>query len=80
MFEIFVGDVVFYITTDQTLAKGTIKSIVSRKEKGRAKHMYTLFDGLTKREDELFLSLKRAKDHFERCKLEVTIPKGFETE
>lgn len=80
MFEIFVGDVVFYVSPDQRLTKGTIKSIVSTKEKGKAKHIYTLFDGVAKREGELFLSLKRAKDHFERCNMKVTIPKGFETE
>lgn len=80
MFEIFVGDVVYYTTADHTLAKDRIKSIVSTKEKGRAKHIYTLYNGLNKLEGELFLSLKRAKDHFERCKIKVTIPKGLETE
>ncbi|MBD2755733.1 hypothetical protein [Spirosoma validum] len=80
MFEIFVGDVVYYTTTDYTLAKDKIKSIVSTKEKGKAKHIYTLYNGLNKLEGELFLSLKRAKDHFERCKIQVAIPKGLETE
>ncbi|GAB4026257.1 hypothetical protein GCM10028773_54700 [Spirosoma koreense] len=79
MFELFVGDVVYYTTPDQTLAKDRIKSIASKKEKGRVKHVYTLFNGLNKSEGELFLSLKRAKDHFERCKIDITIPKGLDS-
>lgn len=80
MFEFFVGDVVYYANPDQTLAKDRIKSIESRKEKGKVKHIYTLFNGLRKLEGELFLSLKRAKDYFERSKIEVIIPKGLEPE
>ncbi len=74
MFEIFVGDVVYYTTPDQTLTKDTIQSIASQKEKGRLKHLYRLSNGLTKQEKDLFLSVKRAKDYFERCQIEVTIP------
>lgn len=80
MFEIFVGDEVYYTTADQTLAKDTIKSIASKKERGRVRHIYTLYNGLSKLEGELFLSLKRAKDHFERCHISVTIPKGLEVD
>lgn len=78
MFEFFVGDVVYYTTVDQTLAKDKIKAIVSQKERGRVKHLYLLVNGLSKAENELFLSLKRAKAHFERCKMAVTIPKDFD--
>ena len=80
MFEFFVGDVVYYTNADQTLAKDKIKSIVSQKERGRVKHLYLLFNGLSKAESELFLSIKRAKAHFERCKMLITIPKEFETD
>lgn len=80
MFEIFVGDEVYYANADQTLAKDTIKSIASKKERGRVKHIYTLYSGLSKLEGELFLSLKRAKDHFERYHIPVTIPKGLEVD
>lgn len=80
MFEFFVGDVVYYTTPDQTLAKDKIKSIVSQNEKGKARHVYLLYNGLSKRECELFLSLKRAKDYFERCNLEITIPKCLEAD
>ncbi|UFH53150.1 hypothetical protein [Spirosoma sp. KNUC1025] len=80
MFELFVGDVVYYTTADQTLAKDTIISIAARKEKGKVKHIYTLFSGLSKLEGELFLSLKRAKAHFEQCKIQVNIPEGFEAD
>ncbi len=80
MFEIFVGDVVYYTTPEQTLAKDKIKEICTTKEKGKNKHIYLLCNGLGKLEGELFLSLKRAKAHFERCKIEVSIPKGLETD
>ncbi|GAB3699656.1 hypothetical protein GCM10027592_25940 [Spirosoma flavus] len=80
MFEMFVGDVVYYATTDQVLAKDKIKAICSTKVKGKSKHIYTLYNGLNKLEDELFLSLKRAKDHFERRNIVLQIPKGFETD
>ena len=78
MFEFFVGDVVYYTTPDQTLAKDKIKAIVSQKEKGRVKHLYLLFNGLSKAENELFLSIKRAKAHFERYKMSVIIPNDFD--
>lgn len=80
MLEIFVGDVVYYVTADRTLAKDKIKAICSTRVKGRSQHIYTLHNGLSKLEGDLFLSLKRAKAHFERCKIEVRIPKGFETD
>lgn len=80
MLEIFVGDVVYYVTADQTLAKDKIKAIGSTKVKGRNKHIYILFNGLSKLEDELFLSLKRAKDHFERSNIKLIIPKGMEAD
>ncbi|GAB3953580.1 hypothetical protein GCM10028805_37570 [Spirosoma harenae] len=80
MFEMFVGDVVYYATADQVLAKDKIKAIYSTKVKGRSKHMYTLYNGLSKLESELFLSLKLAKDHFERSNISLKIPKGFETD
>ena len=80
MFEFFVGDVVYYTTADQMLAKDKIKSIVSQRKQGKGKHQYLLFNGLSKAENELFLSIKRAKAHFERCKLSVIIPKDFELE
>lgn len=80
MFELFVGDVVYYATADQVLAKDKIKAICSTKVRGRSKHIYTLYNGLSKLEDELFLSLKRAKDHFERSNIAIQIPKGFETD
>lgn len=80
MFELYVGDVVYYTTTEQTLAKDKIKAIVRSKEKGRVRHVYQLFNGLSKLESELFLSVKRAKDHFERCKIQISVPKGLETD
>lgn len=80
MLEIFVGDVVYYIMSDQTLGKDKIKTIGSTKVKGRSKHIYTLCNGLSKLEGDLFLSLKRAKAHFEHYKIEVSIPKGLETD
>lgn len=80
MLEIFVGDVVYYTTPDQRLAKDKIKAICSMKVKGRSQHIYTLSNGLSKREGDLFLSLKRAKAYFEQCKIEVHIPQGFETD
>ena len=78
MFEIYVGDVVYYATPDQTLARDKIKSIASQKEKGRAKHIYLLTNGLRKLEGDLFLSLERAKAHFKRCKVEITIPTSLD--
>lgn len=80
MLEIFVGDVVYYTTPNRTLAKDKIKAICSTKVKGRSQHVYTLYNGLNKLEGDLFLSLKRAKAHFERCSIEVSIPQGFETD
>ena len=80
MLEIFVDDVVYYATPDHTLAKDKIKAICSTKVKGRNQHIYTLYNGLSKPEGDLFLSLKRAKAHFEQCKIEVRIPQGFETD
>ena len=80
MFEIFVGDVVYYITPEQTLAKDKIKAICTTKQKGKGRHIYLLYNGLSKLEGDLFLSLKRAKAHFERCKIEVKIPKGLDTD
>ncbi|WP_420151563.1 hypothetical protein [Spirosoma sp.] len=80
MFEFFVGDVVYYTTADLTLAKDKIRSITSKKEKGRVKHTYLLFSGVSKLENELFLSLKRAKEHFERSNIQVFIPEKLERE
>ncbi|MBD2705628.1 hypothetical protein IC229_33780 [Spirosoma sp. BT702] len=80
MFEMFVGDVVYYATADQTLAKDRIKAIYSTKVKGKSRHVYTLYNGLSKLEDELFLSLKRAKNHFEGRSIRLQIPKGFDTD
>ncbi|QMW04799.1 hypothetical protein [Spirosoma foliorum] len=80
MFEMFVGDVVFYCTANQTLAKDRIKAICSTKVKGKSKHVYTLYNGLSKLEDELFLSLKRAKNHFERSNITLEIPKELDTD
>ena len=76
----FVGDLVYYTTADQVLAKDKIKAICSTKVKGKSKHVYTLYNGLSKLEGELFLSLKRAKAHFERSNIIIQIPKGFETD
>lgn len=78
MFELFVGDVVYYCTADQMLAKDKIKSIDRIREKGKIKHVYLLYNGLIKVEGELFLSLKRAKTHFETSKVAITIPKNLE--
>lgn len=80
MLELFVGDMVYYITADQTLAKDKIKAIGRTKVKGRSRHIYFLFNGLSKLEGELFLSLKRAKDHFERSDTNLTVPKGMEAD
>lgn len=80
MLELFVGDVVYYVTTDQTLAKDKIKSIGRTKGKGRSKHIYTLFNGMSKQESDLFLSLKRAKAHFERINMKLIIPKSIEAD
>ena len=80
MLEIFVGDLVYYTTPDQTLAKDKVKSICTTKVKGKNKHLYLLYNGLSKLEGDLFLSPKRAKAHFERSKIEVIIPKEFDTD
>jgi hypothetical protein len=78
MFEFFVGDIVYYTTPEQQLAKGTITSIISQKERGRAKHIYLLSNGLRKIESDLFLSLKRAKEYFNHCHIEIVIPPDLE--
>ncbi len=80
MFEMFVGDVVYFLTADQTLAKDRIKAICRMKVKGKSKYVYTLCGGLSKLEDELFLSLRRAKIHFERSNIAIQIPKGLDTD
>ncbi|GAB3991903.1 hypothetical protein GCM10028807_23420 [Spirosoma daeguense] len=80
MFELFVGDVVYYATTDQTLTKDRIKATCRTKVKGRSRHVYILYNGLSKLEDELLLSLKRAKNHFERSNIILQIPKGLDTD
>lgn len=79
MVELFVGDVVYFTTPDSTLDRDKIKAIACQREKGRVKHLYLLFNGIHKEESELFLSLKRAKDYFEKHKMSITIPKRFET-
>jgi hypothetical protein len=78
MFELYVGDVVYYATPDQRLAKDKIQSIASQKEKGRTRHIYVLANGLSKLESDLFLSLERAKAHFKHCRMEITIPAGLD--